>query len=132
MEIRLGQTSHRASTGVSLDASIADAGPPTLDRDVEKLVTDWTEAQPWEGAKVEFRLDTSGKTLSAALDCDMYRGSICHWPPSLFEFQFLDRNGGQVLLLETHTFEKDSDLLRYLEELPAKLDGARRECDSSM
>lgn len=57
-----------------------------------------------------------GSPTGAALDLEgrTFGGTISHWPPSTFEFLFIDFATGEVILLETGTFESDDQAAAFL------------------
>lgn len=46
-----------------------------------------------------------------------FAGRLCHWPPDTFELQFNDYTTGEVVLLETGTFESDEEAAEYLKRV---------------
>lgn len=53
----------------------------------------------------------------ANLDSAQFVGTICYWPKDIFEFQFNDCASGEVIVLETLSFENPTSLGTYLHEL---------------
>ena len=63
----------------------------------------------------------NSKSSSVNLDCEGMVGTVCHWPPDSFEFQFNDVESGRVLVLETKSFDDKQDLDSYMQALLNRL-----------
>ncbi len=55
--------------------------------------------------------------VSVNLDGKEYLGSICHWLPDLFEFQFHDTSSGEVVVLETLHFDNVETLGKHVDSV---------------
>ena len=82
--------------------------------------------------QIERILKSEGITLSyddtrwpsshcAFLDSASHIGTITFWPKALFEFQFNSTLSGDVVLLETHEFPEEDDLVEYLTKVVTRL-----------
>lgn len=57
------------------------------------------------------------ESYSINLDSDRFVGTICFWPGNNFEIQFNDCHSGEVILLETASFDVPEELQEYLNQL---------------
>ena len=94
---------------------------------VENLLLEWlrlARAQ-LEEAGFECRVqDRNQSTTCTAVDLDGRRfvGTISHWPPDKFEFQFNACDSGEVAILETKSFSSKASVAKFVKELLHRMD----------
>ena len=64
-----------------------------------------------------FKIGHTEGSYSFDSDNTCYLGTVCHWPSSTFEFQFVEIESGDVAVLETHEFSSIDSIKIYLNEL---------------
>jgi len=57
------------------------------------------------------------KSYNVNMDSNKFVGTICFWPDDIFEFQFNDCKTGDIILLDTVSFNSPSQLRDYLDKL---------------
>jgi hypothetical protein len=69
------------------------------------------------GFKSPYPKTWRGGSTSIDLDSESIVGSITHWPPNTFEFQFNNARTGDVLILDTKTLETGQQLDTYISQM---------------
>lgn len=90
------------------------------------MLAEWiaTERQKLEssGFSVSLNETEMGSCISANLDSDRVVGTICHWEPNRFEFQFNDCDTEEVAFLETVEFDNIPGLSAFFFSLLKRLE----------
>ncbi len=79
-----------------------------------------------EAAGYECRIqdrDQSRTCTAVDLDGCRFVGTVVHWPPDQFEFQFNSCGSGEVVALEAANFSNTAGLQGYVENLLRQIDG---------
>ena len=62
-----------------------------------------------------------GGSTSVNLDSSRLTGTVTHWPPDRFEFQFNDNHTGRVLFIEQVTLQNVENVCQYFDRLYAEI-----------
>jgi len=81
----------------------------------QNLLLQWLQAEEDDVEARGFEVSMNeggGSTTATAVDLEGHGvgGTICHWPPSTFEFYFIEMSTGKVLILETEEVKSQSEL----------------------
>jgi hypothetical protein len=98
---------------------------------MKNALRDWLQVErdnlKRQGISVSFLEGKQADSYSANIDSSKFVGTICYWPEYTFEFQFNDCESGDVIVLETVSFDNPSLLGAYLDKLIyKKLNSPRR------
>ena len=61
-------------------------------------------------------------SMSLDIDGDTFVGTICHWSPDVFEFQFNACDSGEVIVLETVRLGSLEKVMAYCKTMLAKIE----------
>ena len=70
-----------------------------------------------KGLSVIFRRGVRPENCGVDIDSAKFVGSISYWPGTPLEFLFNDCKSGDVLILESRSFDDVADLDSYIEDL---------------
>ncbi|MBI3560330.1 MAG: hypothetical protein HY080_01240 [Gammaproteobacteria bacterium] len=88
---------------------------------MDNALRDWLDAERNRlgkyGVTIKIVENFQPRSYGADIDCANFVGSICYWPENIFEAIFNDCGTGNVLILETNTFNKFSDFDAYMRDL---------------
>jgi hypothetical protein len=85
------------------------------------LLADWVSnaksVLEKQGMSVRFNDGGLPKSTSVDLDGDRFVGTISHWQPNVFEFQFNSAKTGDVVVLETLELNTVDEISAYVNKL---------------
>ena len=89
---------------------------------MSNLLSQWLEAARPKLEELDYAVKyhddgLPNRAVGVDLDSHKFVGTISHWPPKLFEFQFNDCVSGDVVVLETMEFDNLEDLDAYIDKL---------------